>query len=90
MCEARSEPWRMPPALQRRYGCLIGRDYPAPVQDHELAARLARERLHQAYASQEAWQASRKVLAKHGSRKGRRRPAQGKTAVQLGLFDEAP
>jgi deoxyribodipyrimidine photo-lyase len=37
-------PWRIPPAEQVRLGCLIGRDYPAPVVDHaEARARtLAR------------------------------------------------
>jgi deoxyribodipyrimidine photo-lyase len=27
-------PWTMPPAEQRAAGCVIGRDYPAPVVDH--------------------------------------------------------
>ena len=43
-------PWMMPGDLQRRAGCVIGRDYPAPIVDHPwareraLAAyRLARE-----------------------------------------------
>ena len=34
-----SEPWRMPAEVQQRAGCLIGRDYPAPIVDHR-AARL--------------------------------------------------
>jgi deoxyribodipyrimidine photo-lyase len=40
------EPWKMPAALQREVGCVIGKDYPAPIVDH-LAAReeaLARYR----------------------------------------------
>jgi deoxyribodipyrimidine photo-lyase len=28
------EPWKMPPETQRSSGCVIGRDYPAPVVDH--------------------------------------------------------
>ena len=35
-----NEPWRMPPEVQRKAGCRIGRDYPAPIVDHR-AARLA-------------------------------------------------
>ncbi|MEF3193059.1 MAG: DNA photolyase family protein [Halothiobacillaceae bacterium] len=81
------EPWRMPATLQRRYGCVIGRDYPHPVVDHELAARQARERVHAAYASDEARHASRKVFERHGSRKTRSRPATGSTPPQLRLFD---
>ncbi len=34
-----SEPWLMPEDEQRRAGCRIGRDYPAPIVDHR-AARL--------------------------------------------------
>jgi deoxyribodipyrimidine photo-lyase len=30
-------PWQMPPEVQRQSGCVIGRDYPAPLVDHEWA-----------------------------------------------------
>lgn len=30
-------PWRMSPAEQAAAGCIIGRDYPAPIVDHEKA-----------------------------------------------------
>ena len=30
------EPAAMPPAVQQAAGCLIGRDYPAPVVDHAV------------------------------------------------------
>ncbi len=33
-------PWRVPPAVQRAKGVVVGRDYPAPVVDH-AAARTA-------------------------------------------------
>jgi deoxyribodipyrimidine photo-lyase len=39
-----SEPWRMPPELQREVGCVIGDDYPAPMLDHAEARREALER----------------------------------------------
>ena len=32
-------PWRMVRDLQKRVGCVIGQDYPAPIVDHQ-AARL--------------------------------------------------
>jgi len=32
-------PWEMPPEVQREAGCVIGRDYPAPVVDHAEARR---------------------------------------------------
>lgn len=39
-------PWLVPPAEQARLGCVIGRDYPAPIVDHAQA----RERTLQRYA----------------------------------------
>jgi len=39
-------PWTMPPSEQRRAGCVIGSDYPAPIIDHAFA----RERTLAAYA----------------------------------------
>ena len=42
------EPWRMPEALQRECGCVIGRDYPQPIVDHAAARRAALERYAQA------------------------------------------
>jgi deoxyribodipyrimidine photo-lyase len=38
-------PWTMPAETQRQAGCIIGRDYPAPLVDH----MLARERARRAY-----------------------------------------
>jgi deoxyribodipyrimidine photo-lyase len=67
-----SQPHLMPADLQNRSGCLIGRDYPAPVVDHKAAVVLARERLAAARRRPGAGSESRRVLSKHGSRK---RPA---------------
>jgi deoxyribodipyrimidine photo-lyase len=39
-------PWEMPDDVQRRAGCIIGQDYPAPIIDHAWA----RERTLAAYA----------------------------------------
>jgi deoxyribodipyrimidine photo-lyase len=36
-----AEPWKMPSELQRSVGCVIGRDYPAPIVDHAQARREA-------------------------------------------------
>jgi deoxyribodipyrimidine photo-lyase len=38
-------PWTMPSGIQQRAGCVIGRDYPAPIIDH----LWARRRVLQAY-----------------------------------------
>ena len=34
-------PWTMPPAEQQRTGCVIGRDYPAPIINHAVQRGLA-------------------------------------------------
>jgi deoxyribodipyrimidine photo-lyase len=37
------EPWKMPLDIQRKAGCVIGVDYPAPIVDHAWARRRALE-----------------------------------------------
>ncbi|MDE3069334.1 MAG: deoxyribodipyrimidine photo-lyase, partial [Acidobacteriota bacterium] len=44
------EPWKMPPSVQAQAGCVIGRDYPAPIVDHAHARREAIERYRRAGA----------------------------------------
>jgi deoxyribodipyrimidine photo-lyase len=39
------EPWKMSVAQQEQFGCMLGRDYPAPIVDHAQA----RERVLAAY-----------------------------------------
>ena len=76
------EPWRMPAVEQSAFGCRIGRDYPAPMVDHEASAREARRRLGSMRRTSEARAQSRDVLREHGSRRrgtGARRRAGGQT-----------
>jgi deoxyribodipyrimidine photo-lyase len=41
-------PWTMRPVDQEAAGCVIGRDYPAPVVDHDAARRITLERYKRA------------------------------------------
>ena len=34
-------PWTMPPGVQAAAGCVVGRDYPAPIVDHAMARARA-------------------------------------------------
>ncbi len=68
-----AEPHKMPTALQRACGCLIGRDYPPPIVDHVIAYGEARRRLHELRRQAAAKSEAKRVYRKHGSR---RRPAQ--------------
>ena len=36
-------PWTLPPLEQQASGCVIGRDYPAPLVDHDRARKRALE-----------------------------------------------
>jgi deoxyribodipyrimidine photo-lyase len=63
-----AEPWRMPPDVQRRVGCVIGRDYPHPIVQHDQAIAHARRRLAEVRQLPEARDESRDILRKHGSR----------------------
>jgi deoxyribodipyrimidine photo-lyase len=70
-----ADPWRMPLEVQQRTGCVIGRDYPAPVVQHADAIAHAKRRLGEVRRMPEARAESRQVLRRHGSRlpPGRRR-----------------
>jgi deoxyribodipyrimidine photo-lyase len=53
-----------------RTGCVIERDYPAPLVEVEQATREARARLLEVRRAGEAAAESRAIVKKHGSRKG--------------------
>jgi deoxyribodipyrimidine photo-lyase len=46
-------PWTMRPVDQAAAGCVIGRDYPAPVVDHDRARRVTLERYKRAVGKAE-------------------------------------
>ncbi|KAM3241105.1 hypothetical protein ACQJBY_054245 [Aegilops geniculata] len=45
------EPWTAPLSVQEKARCIVGKDYPKPVVDHEAASKECRKRMEQAYAS---------------------------------------
>lgn len=66
-----AEPHLMPRDVQEKSGCLIGKDYPAPLVEHGVAYKTARERISAfKKAGGESMKAEKRtVLKKHGSRK---------------------
>ncbi len=63
------EPWKMSGAEQAQAGCVIGRDYPAPIVDHAKAARAARERVW-AVRKGDTFRAEKtEVMRRHASRR---------------------
>jgi deoxyribodipyrimidine photo-lyase len=62
-------PWLMPREMQRRVGCLVGRDYPAPLVDHEAAARRARAAIAAVRGRPGTAEEVAAVRERHGSRR---------------------
>ena len=89
-----AEPWRMPADVQKRCGCVIGRDYPTPIVDDRAAVRHAKDRLYARRATSEARAEADAIQDRHGSRKSglpptaRPRAPTARAAQQPGLFDE--
>jgi len=65
-------PWTMPADVQHAAGCVIGRDYPAPLVDHAAAVREAKRRLAVVRNAPAARCEARGVAERHGSRRDRR------------------
>ena len=45
------EPWRAPKDVQMSCGCVVGKDYPFPVVNHDAAAKANLMKMRNAYAS---------------------------------------
>ena len=72
------EPWTMPPALQEHVGCIIGRDYAAPIVDHLGSAKFARDTLWALRKNDSVRDAAKQVYKKHGSRNPAREGVRGR------------
>jgi len=62
------QPELMPPLFQQFHGCIIGKDYPAPIVD-EQALRAAKDKIFQLRKTAIAEEDAKRVQQKHGSRK---------------------
>ncbi len=62
-------PERTPMMVQQMTGCLIGRDYPAPIVLHETAYPFARDRMHAIKLAAQRSGSAQRVYDRHGSRK---------------------
>ncbi len=69
-----AQPWLMDPATQRASGCMIGRDYPAPVVDERAAAQQAKDRLYALRRDPEVQQEADQIQQRHGSRRSGLQP----------------
>jgi deoxyribodipyrimidine photo-lyase len=81
-------PWTMPADIQQAAGCVIGRDYPAPLVDHAAAVREAKRGLAAVRNAPAARAEARAVAEQHGSRRDRRGAMQ-QDPVRRSLAGEA-
>ncbi|XP_030647938.1 cryptochrome circadian regulator 5 [Chanos chanos] len=44
------EPWKAPRSIQERAGCIVGKDYPRPIVQHETISKKNIQRMKEAYA----------------------------------------
>lgn len=44
------EPWKAPRSIQERAGCIVGKDYPRPIVEHEVVRKKNIQRMKAAYA----------------------------------------
>lgn len=80
------EPWRMPPLEQAAAGCVIGRDYPAPLVDHVAAARAARDAVWSVRRAPGHAEIADAIQRRHGSRRsGIPQPAERRAAGRRGV-----
>lgn len=63
------QPWKADATTLATHGVALGATYPAPVVDHEQAARAARERLSAVRRGEGFRAEARAVYQRHGSRK---------------------
>lgn len=63
------QPWLMPESLQMEYGCNIGKDYPAPLVNIDLALRSARAQFSQLKRGALHHAQTASIIKKHASRK---------------------
>ena len=62
-------PEHTPLMMQQMTGCLVGRDYPAPIVHHETAYAFARDRMHAIKLMAQQSGSAARVYDRHGSRR---------------------
>ena len=62
-------PWKMSRTLQLQTKCIIGKAYPKPLVDHEITAKIARERIKLASQGEDFRRESKQIFEKLGSRR---------------------
>ena len=77
------EPYLMPKSLQLQYGCVLEKDYPAPLVDIATAMREARAKITVARKKEGVYAETQAVIKKHASRKGMLGGTRDKNGVEI-------
>ncbi len=80
------EPWMMSSRQQRQYSCEIGKDYPKPVVDYDLAMKHARAKMKLVRQQEGFRQQAGVVYQKLGSRRKKAQLKGPNTDFQLSLL----
>lgn len=75
-----AEPNKMSLDQQSQAGCRIGHDYPAPIVEHSVAYKAARDRMYAIRRRDDAKREAAQVVKKHGSRKRSTKSSSRKTS----------
>lgn len=83
------QPWLMNKQLQQQYGCVIGRDYPAPIVHAETAIKFARRQMSDwLQQHRHHWQSEQqRIIKRHASRNRPGKQSKSRSRAQLSLFD---
>ncbi|KAJ7996862.1 hypothetical protein DPEC_G00222920 [Dallia pectoralis] len=65
------EPWKAPRSVQEAAGCIVGKDYPRPIVDHEVISKKNIQRMKAAYAKRSP--RSSEELSDHKEKGGKRK-----------------
>lgn len=63
------EPWKAPRSVQQAAGCIIGKDYPKPIVEHEVVSKKNIQRMKLAYAKRSTDQPASPSNKQGGKRK---------------------
>ncbi|XP_066565674.1 cryptochrome circadian regulator 5 [Amia ocellicauda] len=64
------EPWKAPRSIQERAGCIVGKDYPRPIVEHDTASKKNLQRMKLAYARRSGTSEEPESKGKAQKRKG--------------------
>ena len=76
------EPWKLTVEEQKEYSCEIGKDYPYPIVDPELARKCATEKVWKWRKEVEVLNEGERILKKHTHRKNKK-----EKPLQVSLFN---